>query len=214
MIAYRFGEKVEVDLVLEVGQRLVPIEIKFSGTLDRSWGRGIQVFKEVAGLPKESTGYVISTHPRIMPLGDGVIAVLFPGAISSFAKQFRASGIKAELIGIETFEDESEVKASAGALEGAWYVNASDPTETFIWLYKKKFKQHPGWGVANAFDTLNLLVQGVIAGQQTPEQMRDFLRGVKDFSGAAGVYSASGDNRFTLPAALKLIRDGEFLKLR
>ena len=70
---FRIGEKVEVDLVLEVGQRLVPIEIKFSGTLDRSWGRGIQVFKEVAGLPKESTGYVISTHPQVMPIGNGVI---------------------------------------------------------------------------------------------------------------------------------------------
>jgi branched-chain amino acid transport system substrate-binding protein len=144
---------------------------------------------------------------------DGVIAVLFPGAISSFAKQFRASGIKAELIGIETFEDQSEVKASAGALEGAWYVNASDPTEAFIALYKENFKQHPGWGAANAFDTLNLLVQGVVAGQQTSEQMRDFLGGIRDFSGAAGTYSASGDNRFTLPAALKQIQNSAFVKL-
>ena len=43
--------------------------------------------------------------------------------------------------------------------------------------------------------------------------MRDFLGGVRDFSGAAGTYSASGDNRFTLPAALKQIQNSAFVKL-
>ena len=144
---------------------------------------------------------------------DAAVAVLFPGAISSFAKQFKASGIQAELIGMETFEDESEVKAAAGALEGAWYVNASDPTDDFIALYKKRFKTHPGWSVANSFDTLNLLAQGVHAGQQSADLMSNFLRSINNFSGAAGIYSASGDNRFTLPAALKRIKDGAFIKV-
>lgn len=144
---------------------------------------------------------------------DGVVAVLFPGALSSFAKQFRASGIKAELIGMETFEDESEVAASAGALEGAWFVNAASPTAGFVSQYQEKFSRYPGWGVANAFDTLNLLAKGLEQAKREPEQMRNFLRSIQNYQGAAGKYSASGDNRFLLPAELKQIVKGTFERI-
>ncbi len=222
VIPSMLGEKLATELARRDLKRLAILVAQVTGTLADAdaltdaldkLGRKSTVIHRQDYIPSETNFLSTLTKLREKNI-DGVIAVLFPGATSSFAKQFRASGIKAELIGIESFEDESEVKASAGALEGAWYVNASDPTDAFIALYREHFKQHPGWGVANAFDTLNLLVQGVSAGQRTPEQMRNFLRAVKDFSGAAGVYSASGDNRFTLPAALKQIQSGGFAKLQ
>jgi len=40
-----------------------------------------------------------------------------------------------------------------------------------------------------------------------------FLHTVKDFNGALGTYSASGDNRFTLPAAIKVITADGFKKI-
>ena len=140
---------------------------------------------------------------------DAVVAVLFSGALASFAKQFQEMRIPAELIGMETFEDEAEVKASNNALVGSWYVNASDNTKEFIDAYKRKYNEHPGWGTGNGFDSLKLVSTAVQNAGLNNDKVRDFLREVKDYSGATGTYSASGDNRFTLPAALKKVtKDG------
>ncbi len=140
---------------------------------------------------------------------DAVVAVLFSGALASFAKQFQQMRIPAELVGMETFEDEAEVKASNNALVGTWYVNASDNTKDFIDAYKRKYNEHPGWGAGNGFDSLKLVSSAVHKAGLNNDKIRDFLREVKNYSGATGTYSASGDNRFTLPAALKRVtKDG------
>ena len=39
------------------------------------------------------------------------------------------------------------------------------------------------------------------------------LHTLRDFHGALGTYSASGDNRFTLPTAIKIVTEGGFQKL-
>lgn len=41
-----------------------------------------------------------------------------------------------------------------------------------------------------------------------------FLRGLKDYPGASGVFSATGDGRFTLPATLKMVKGDEFVEVR
>ena len=76
---------------------------------------------------------------------DGIIVCLFPGSLSSFAKQVRQQGLEVDLMGIELFEDENEVKASAGALIDQWYVNADVATDSFDIAYQQKYGQHPGW---------------------------------------------------------------------
>jgi branched-chain amino acid transport system substrate-binding protein len=141
---------------------------------------------------------------------DAVVAVLFSGALASFAKQFRELRIQADLIGMETFEDEAEVKASNNTLVGAWYVNASDSTSEFVEAYKKRYQEHPGWGTGNGYDSLKLISLAVKNVGSSSDKIRDFLRSVKDYSGATGTYSASGDNRFTLPAALKKVTQDGF----
>jgi branched-chain amino acid transport system substrate-binding protein len=141
---------------------------------------------------------------------DAVVALLFPGALSSFAKQFKAMQLPAELVGMETFEDEGEVKAAQGALLGAWYVNASDPTDEFVQEYKARYNEHPGWGTGNGYDSLRLVVNAVKSVGTDNNKVREYLGSIKDYSGATGKFSSSGDNRFTLPAALKKITDKGF----
>ena len=141
---------------------------------------------------------------------DAVVVVLYPGSLSSFAKQYRTSGAAGELIGMETFEDEAEVKAAAGTLNGTWYVNAADPTEQFVANYKTKYNEHPGWAASNAFDSISLLGQAVDAVGMQNEKVASYLRNIRDFDGASGAFSASGDNRFTLPAAIKRVSEQGF----
>lgn len=72
---FRAGESSEVDLVLEYGSTLVPIEIKCSATPDSSWGRGIQTLRKVAGLSESHTGYVLSLAPEVRPIAPGILNV-------------------------------------------------------------------------------------------------------------------------------------------
>lgn len=166
-----------------------------------------------ATFPKGEMDYRAAVQQLRQRKVDATVAVLIPGALSSFAKQFRKAGVSSELVGMETFEDEHEVRASQGALEGAWYVNASDAAEWFIERYRAKYGEHPGWAAANGYDAMSHIAEAISHGAKNSDEVRDYLRSIKDYSGASGVYSASGDNRFTLPAALKRVEKGNFVPL-
>lgn len=141
---------------------------------------------------------------------EAVVSVLLPGQLSNFAKQFRQLNLKAELVGMETFEDQAEVKASDNALVGGWFVNASNYSKEFIEKYQKSYKSYPGIGSGNAFDTIKLLATAVSLYGNDNKKVADYLKNIKDYNGAVGNYSASGDNRFTLPASLKIVKTDGF----
>ncbi len=170
------------------------------------------VYKE--WFPKDQTDYRSEIAELRHKNCDAIVTVLFPGALSSFAKQVKSAKLEAELIGMETFEDEAEVKAASGSLLDAWYVNASDGTDAFNSDYKKTYGEHPGWASANGYDSLMLLADAVAAVGNDNKKIGEYLRDIKNYKGAAGIYSASGDNRFTLPAALKRITANGFEPLK
>lgn len=143
---------------------------------------------------------------------EAIHPILFPGQLSVFTKQARSMGIDLPFFGWEFFEDSNEVKASDGTLIGAWYVNADDPTGNFNERYLKKFPGASLFAAANGYDTVLLLVAAA-AKEPTSEGTRKFLATLRDFSGALGTYSASGDNRFTLPAAVKEVTATGFRRL-
>ncbi|RMG41177.1 MAG: amino acid ABC transporter substrate-binding protein [Candidatus Dadabacteria bacterium] len=144
---------------------------------------------------------------------DAVIVLLFPGALGSFARKVREAGLKTDMAGIELFEDSSEVKASNGALIGQWYVNASDGQKWFRRRYKKAFGEIPGWGAANGYDALRIVEEGFFRYGADNDKIAEFMRTLKNYSGAAGTYSATGDNRFALPATIKIVTKDGFKSL-
>ena len=143
---------------------------------------------------------------------DAVVVALFPGMVSSFARQAYSSSWKPALVGLEMFEDANEVKASDGALIGQWYVNADDAAPEFVSNYKAAYGDHPGWAAANAYDSLKLISAGFERYGADSTRIAEFLHSLKDYSGAAGQYSASGDNRFILPATIKIVTETGFEK--
>jgi len=72
---FRMGERAEVDLVLEYGNRIIPVEIKGSSTIDSKWGKGIKALRDVTGAGQDCAGYVVSLHPHVVSLGSGVLNV-------------------------------------------------------------------------------------------------------------------------------------------
>lgn len=143
---------------------------------------------------------------------DAIIVALLPGQIGLFAKQTRQFGIKKDLVGIELFEDPNEVKASSGALVGQWYVNNDEPEGTFPKLYASRFPEASTYASANGHDFVLLLAKAIESGYDG-KNINQFFKTLKDFKGALGTFSASGDQRFTLPATIKVVTKDGFEKL-
>jgi len=143
---------------------------------------------------------------------DAIMPLLFPGQLSSFAVQARQMGVELPLFGYEMFEDANEIKLARGALEGAWYVNADDPEDFFLKRFQAKYPDSSLFGAGNGHDIVLLLAKGSKKARR-PAEIVSFLANLKDFSGAMGTYSSSGDNRFTLPAAIKEVRGDGFVTL-
>jgi len=69
---FRAGESAEVDLVLEHGRAIIPIEIKCSASVDPSWGKGIRVLREVLDTDSKQRGFVVSLHSEVKEIQAGV----------------------------------------------------------------------------------------------------------------------------------------------
>ncbi len=142
---------------------------------------------------------------------DAILPLLMPGQFSSFAKQLRQQGVDLPLFGYEFFEDINEIKNAEGALEGSIYVNAGDPESDFMKRYQKRFPDASLYTAANGYDAIRLIAAAI---EDDSRDINTFLHTVKDFHGALGVFSATDDNKFTLPASLKRVTGNGFEALR
>lgn len=76
MYFWRTSAGAEVDIVIEIGPSLVPIEVKLSATPRPAMAAGIKAFQTDSGT-KAAPGYVIHTGAVQLPLGGGVTALPF-----------------------------------------------------------------------------------------------------------------------------------------
>lgn len=145
---------------------------------------------------------VISKIQRLNP--EAVSIILFPGQCATFAKQLRQSGYKGDISGFEVMGDANEVKAAGGALNGIWYVDASNGLPSFLENFKKTYGESAGtYSAANGYDIIQILAAAWRAGNRSGPELAKSLATLKDYSGALGTYSATGDHLFTLEAAVK-----------
>jgi predicted AAA+ superfamily ATPase len=66
----------EVDIVVEAGSKLVPIEVKLSATPRPAMASAVKTFQKDFG-DKVSEGYVVHPGDITLPLGPGVTALPF-----------------------------------------------------------------------------------------------------------------------------------------
>jgi len=135
---------------------------------------------------------------------DAILLTLLPPQLGIFARQAREAGLSQPFFGWETLEDLSEIKSARGALEGAWYVNAGDGRDSFMNRYRARFPESSIYGAANGYDAIMLFARA-LERDQAPNRLHNFLAELKNFEGVLGTYSATGDQRFSLPAALKVV---------
>jgi predicted AAA+ superfamily ATPase len=73
---WRTSTGIEVDLLVEDGDRLVPIEVKLSATPKPSMAAGIRALRGDLG-DRIAPGFVIHPGTIRLPLGDGITALPF-----------------------------------------------------------------------------------------------------------------------------------------
>ena len=73
---WRTSSGVEVDIIVDVGSHLVPIEVKLSATPRPPMARGITAFRAALG-DAASPGYVVHSGDTSLPLSPGVTALPF-----------------------------------------------------------------------------------------------------------------------------------------
>jgi len=147
---------------------------------------------------------------RMVPDLDAIIPIFFPGQLAAFAKQTRNLGIRAPFYGFETFEDKDEVKAADGQLLGAIYSTGADPSPEFMGAYQTKYPDVSWYTACNLYDSIHLLAAATRTSRD-PAVVSQFLKDLKDYHGACGTYSASGDNRFRLPVTVRQVTNSGFV---
>ena len=145
---------------------------------------------------------------------EGIVPLLFGAGLSTFAKKARSQGVTAAFVGLETFADTDAIKAAGGALEGAWFVTGTDGHAEFAKHYEDNFHLAPGWAAANGYDSFGLIIAGWRRGDGDKERLVDYLATVKDYEGALGRYSATGDQLFELGIAAKVVQGGVIVPAR
>lgn len=70
---WRTSTGVEVDLVVDTGTALIPIEVKLSATPNRNMARGIETFREDLG-ERTTRGYVVHPGDTKLPLSPHAVA--------------------------------------------------------------------------------------------------------------------------------------------
>jgi len=73
---WRTSNGTEVDLVLDAGGRLMPVEAKLTATPRAAMARGITAFREAYG-ERAAPGWVVYSGDLRLPLGNGIMATPF-----------------------------------------------------------------------------------------------------------------------------------------
>jgi hypothetical protein len=76
-------------------------------------------------------------------------------------------------------------------------------------------EKYPGASLIIAPNCHDLILMTAAGLRQTNDKktLSEFFHSIKDFRGAMGTYSATNDNRFTLPATVKVVTETGFEKL-
>ncbi len=143
---------------------------------------------------------------------DALFVVLLPGQLASFAQQLSQAKWQKPIFGIDALESPEDVKAARGSLDGAWYANAPIPSQDFLRRYSAEFPDASAYAAHTGYDTY-LLLQAVLASGKRGVALADEIRNVKNIEGMQGTFSSLGDGTFSIPAVLKIIKDGNFMPL-
>lgn len=122
--------------------------------------------------------------------------------VGVIAKQAKAKGITAKLLGGDGWDSPDLTKIGGDAVEGGYFSNhyskdnKTPVAVTFLDNYNKKFNKEPDALAALAYDAANILFTAIEQAKSTDRAaIRDAMAKTKDFKGVTGVitFDENGD---------------------
>jgi branched-chain amino acid transport system substrate-binding protein len=150
--------------------------------------------------------------------------IFAPGNFAESAlviKQARQLGIKAQIIGGDSWEAPEFIDIGKEAVEGAvfsTFFTSEKPitteSEKFLAEYRKEFNKEPASFTALAYDAYLVVLDAIKRANSTdPIKIQEALVQTKDFPGAAGTITFDENRNAVKNAVIKVIKDGEFTYL-
>jgi branched-chain amino acid transport system substrate-binding protein len=151
--------------------------------------------------------------------------IFAPGNFTESAlliKQARDLGIKAPIIGGDTWETPDFLKIGGQAVEGSVFSTAfatekpvTKESEKFLEEYKKEYSGKDASAMsALGYDSYLILVDALKrSGSNDSVKLRDELAKTKDFQGATGVINFDEDRNAIKAAIIKTVKSGKFAYL-
>jgi branched-chain amino acid transport system substrate-binding protein len=147
-------------------------------------------------------------------------AVYAPGVgkiVGRILKQAAEMNIKPRFFSSAGLEDPEVFKVAGDAANGVVYGSPDfsekskrQATKHFFAEYKKRYNENPSVYSANAYDAVMLVVEAFRSANTKPEDIRDFLYGIKSYPGASGEITFDKDGEVSKPIILKRTVHGDF----
>jgi branched-chain amino acid transport system substrate-binding protein len=133
------------------------------------------------------------------------------------ARQARALGLSATLLGADGWDSPKLVEIGGAAMEGAYLSNhysVDDPSPAvrkFVDAYKAKYGAEPDSIAALTYDATRMLADAIErAGSTEGKRIRDALASTKDFAGVTGTITMDADRNPVKPAVILKVEGGRF----
>ena len=157
----------------------------------------------------------------LTPLRDSNPEVIYiPGGyaqVGRLAKQARAAGIKATLLGSDGWHDPKLFEAGADALDGSYITglfSVNDPetaVRKFTSDYEARFGGKPDPTAALAYDATKLIADAITrAGSADAAKLRDALAQTAKYNGLTGSISFNPERNAIKPTQIFKIQGGKF----
>ncbi len=136
---------------------------------------------------------------------DLVILEATSPSLEVLAQQIRSQGIHTPFTSIETFEFTDK----PSLFEGAWYVNAADPSAEFVNLYRKKYNADPKVGAGNGYDSFKIMFSLYEKYGNDKNIIREKLLELNNYKGVMGNLSVDSNGMLVSDAVVRIIRNGK-----
>ena len=147
-------------------------------------------------------------------------AIVVPGYYTDaglIARQTRALGIEAKLLGADGWDSPKLVEIGGAAVEGACFSNhysADDPSpavRAFVADYRRAYGADPDSIAALSYDAARLIADAMHrAGSTEGKRVRDALASTKEFPAVTGKITMDADRNPVKPAVILKIEGGKF----
>lgn len=136
----------------------------------------------------------------------------------NLVKQLREQGIKADIYGSTTHEDQKFIEIAGAAAEGFQYPVSTGYDENddskivvdFINQFKKVNGVKPGLVTALGYDCAKLIINGVIEKGSSADAIRSYLLEAKNIEGTAGIMNFDEDGNVHKKIVLKKVKNDHF----